>query len=605
MLGGYAGKILRVDLSSGRMRRETISEEWLRKFLGGEGLATRILYSELEAGVNPLSPKNKLIFMTGPLTGTITPAAPRYSVAARSPLTLCIGTSNAGGFFGPELKFAGWDGIIVEGRAEKPVYLLIRDGEVELKDASHLWGKDTYETEEILRREVGGKNLRCACIGPAGENLVLIASILNDKCRLAGRTGMGAVMGSKRLKAIAVEASRRRIEVADEEELKRLSGEIVEKLQANPLVKLLSDHGTDGFFKLLMEEGYGLAKNWTQAGFAVEKLDGENITRNLMVRRTSCFMCPIACHRDVRIDSGPYAGYEGPGPEYETVGAIGCLCLIDDLKAITKASDLCNRYGIDTISTGSIIAFAMECYEKGLITKEDTGGVELAWGNVDAVLEMIRMIAFREGFGNLLAEGSRRAAEKIGGEAPQLAMQVKGLELAMHDPRVKPGYGLSFATNTTGGRHTEGVEGSENPSTIILDQNMHAVVNSTGLCRFAYVALSHEISDAVLFSYVPKLLSAAVGWDITLEEVLKTGERIFNLKRLFNLKHGIGKEEDRLPRRFLEEPLQTGPAKGRICNLKPLLEKYYELRGWNAETGYPTREKLEELELSDLLEDES
>ncbi|MDW8045122.1 MAG: aldehyde ferredoxin oxidoreductase family protein [Nitrososphaerota archaeon] len=612
----YRGKILKVDLSKLVVKDEILDEELLRGYLGGDGVATRLLYDYVPPNVKPFDANNTLIFMTGTLTGVV---GARYEVVSKSPLTNGFGYANSGGSFGPELKRAGYDGIVIQGKAQEPVYLLIYDGAAELRDASHLWGKDTFETEDIIRQDFGDKRIKVACIGVAGERLVKVASVINDRGRAAARCGLGAVMGSKKLKAIAVRGDKP-IPIHDEERVRKIQRDAVKKILEKPFAKLLSKYGTAGLFMLRKEVGYGIVKNWTRDLSELpnhERLSGESITSTILKSRYTCYMCAVGCGRIVEITSGPYAGMVGHGPEYETLASLGSQCCITDLETVAKANEMCNRYGMDTISVGGIIAFAMECYEKGLLEKKDVEGIELCWGNGEAALELIKLIGERKGIGDILAEGVKRAAERLGGRATEFTMHVKGLEVAMHDPRAYYGWALGYATATTGGRHSEGhpplinipeigIKAIDRHSwqglaeMIINSQNAICVINSIGLCYFV------ELMNAQV-AHIPELLSAATGWEgLEWKGLLKIGERIFNLKRAFNIRHGISKVEDTLPKRFLREPLMVGASKGIIVNeseLNKTIEEYYRLRGWDPQTGVPTKEKLNELNLQEVVND--
>jgi aldehyde:ferredoxin oxidoreductase len=597
MVKGYIGRILRVDLSNRKMIEEELEEEFLKKYLGQEGIATRFLYNEVKPGISAFDPENRLIFMTGPLTGTVAPSCGRYSVVCKSPLTGAFGSANSGGFFGSELRFAGYDGLIVSGRSEKPVYLWIHESKVEIRDAHQLWGKDTSDTVDLIQAELSDRKIRVACIGPAGENLVRIASIITDKGRACARTGVGAVMGSKKLKAVAVRGTGK-IAVVDEEKLRKIAKETADTMMQHPRIQLIKEHGTAGILEMVVKAGYGIVKNWTQAEFSgCNNLYGPTMTQTILTKRTTCFNCPVMCGRHVEIKDGSYAGLSGAGPEYETIAALGPLCMNDDLETVAKANNLCNRLGMDTISTGNIIAFAMECYEKGAIRKEDFPGEPLIWGDSASMIELIEKIARREEIGDILAEGVKRAAVKIGKGAEEFALEVKGLEMPLHDPRVFQGFGLAFATGNTGARHTEGMDRTTQADSVIRAQNLHAgSVNSLGLCIFAYFW-----SDSA--GCIPSLLSAVTGWDVNLDQIVHTGEMVFNLKRAFNIRHGFSKEDDRLPKRFTEEPLQDGASKGMVCNLKSMIEDYYGLREWDEKTGKPLKEKLEKLGLAEVSEE--
>ncbi len=597
----YAGKILRVNLSTGEIRTEELCMDTARAFIGGRGYASKILYDELDPSVDPLSPENKLIFATGPLTGTPAPTGGRYMVVTKGPLTGTIASSNSGGFWGAELKNAGYDMIIFEGASDKPVYLYIKDDRVELRDASHLWGLDTHATTDKLIEEFGDKRAKVACIGPAGENLVKMACVINDKHRAAGRTGVGAVMGSKRLKAIVVRGTGK-VEVKDREAFLSTVKAKVEKIRKDPITgEGLPKLGTKVLDNIINQNGLYPTRNFQTGVFEkTHEVCGEALVeKGYLVKNKPCYSCPIGCGRVSKLPSGR----EGEGPEYETGWAFGACCGVGDLIAITEANFLCNELGLDTISTGVTIACAMELYEKGYIPKEDLDkGPELLFGSSEAIVYYTRKIAYREGFGNKLAEGAYRLASSYG--HPELAMTVKKQELPAYDPRGAQGHALEYATSNRGGCHVRGYmispeilgvpeklepqETKGKAEWVKTFQDLTAVIDSAGLCLFSSFALSAE-------DYLD-LINAATGFGYTLEELMKCGERIWNLERLFNLRAGISPEEDKLPERFLKEAMPEGPQKGAVVKLEGLLRDYYKVRGWT-EDGKPTEEKKKELGL--------
>lgn len=598
---GWAGTILRVNLSEGAIQKEALNRNDAKLYLGGRGLATKIMIDEVDPQVDPLSPENKLIFMTGPLTGTMAASPGRYMVISKAPLTGTIGCANSGGHFGPELKFAGYDGIIFEGKAEKPVYLWINDDEVELRSAEHLWGKDVFETTDQVLEETA-EDARVACIGPAGEKGVLFATVMNDKNRAAGRTGMGAVMGSKNLKAIVVRGTKS-VEVADPEKFKEVSTDARRKLKEHPVTgEGLPTYGTGVLVNILNEMGALPTRNWRDGGIfeKAEDISGEALTEKYLVRNKGCFGCSIGCGRLTKIPEGKFKSF-GEGPEYEAEWSYGAACGVGDLAAICKANFLCNELGLDPITMGATIACAMEMYEKGILTKEEVGR-ELNFGDADAIVELTRMTGLREGFGDELALGSYRLAEKYG--HPELSMSVKKQEMPAYDARGVQGMGLSYATSNRGGCHVRGYMTSvevlgipEKLDPLVTDekagwlkifQDLTAVVDSTGICLFTTFAIG--------LPEVANMLRAAVGWTTSDEEILQIGERIWNLERLFNLRAGFTKADDTLPPRLMEEPLPSGPAKGKVNELEVMLKEYYQVRGWNEE-GVPTEEKMAELSL--------
>jgi len=609
---GYMGQILRVDLTNGKVSEEALKEDDCKMFLGGSGLATKYLFDEVSKGTDPLGPDNKLIFMTGPLTGTESPSAGRYCVVTKSPLTGLWGEGNSGGSWGVYLKNSGFDGIIFEGISPKPVYLVIDDGKVELIDARHLWGKGVSETYRLIREELG-EDFNVACIGIAGENLVRYAGIFNDVHRPAGRCGVGTVMGSKRLKAVAARGTQE-IKIANKDAFSQISKRNYDLVNESLLKITLETYGTAMVTDLVNVRGGFPTRNW-QTGVVpdIDKISGITLESTLLVDRKHCYACPISCGRVSVVKSGPYA-CKGEGPEFETIGAFGAMCALENLEAVTLAHNLCDDYGLDVISTGSTIAFAIECYEKGILTKADTDGLELKFGEADVVLGLIHKIAKREGIGDLLAEGTKRVAAKLNKGAERFAMNVKGLELPAYDPRAAKICGLAFVTANRGGDHiTAYVEGPaftdipflcveeskiedvlvENPAEgkVVKDlEDALTVFDCVGTCKFMGMALATE--DWV------DMIGNCVGWDFGVSDFRKAGERVYNLARAFNVREGLTRADDTLPKRLLEEPLPEGPAEGhKVEKLDQMLDAYYEFRGWDKKTGKPTTERLKELEL--------
>jgi len=610
MVGGYAGKILMVDLSDGKISEKTLDLSLAKNLIGCLGIASKIMLEELDPSVKPFDPENKLILATGPLTGSTAPAANKSIIISRSPLTNIWGESVFSANCGIELKRAGYDMLIIEGKAEKPVYLWIHDGTAEIKDANGIWGMDTFSACDAIKKDLGEMKAAAISIGPAGEKLARIASIISDNGRAAGRCGLGAVMGSKNLKAVVARGSGK-ISVAKPEMLDKLRDEIVETVKNK--LKAFSEYGTSRGVASFEEMGNLPIKNWTRGRFpGAEKISGIRMAETILVGKKACFACPVACGRYIRISEGPYAPLEGYGPEYETIAALGSLCMNDNLESIAKANDLCNRFGLDTISVGATIAFAMECYEKGIITKDDTGGIELTWGNHEAIIKMIELIGRREGFGAILSEGSKRAAEKIGEGAERYAIHVKGLELPMHSPYRFKEMGLQYAVSERGACHLRGfsmlpargilfpelglnkkldgftIEGKAHVVKIM--QDACRAVDGLGICKFI------AFFGGIPLKSLAELYTAVTGWETTLEELMKAGERIWMLQRVFNVRMGVKREDDTLPRRFLEEPMVEGAAKGQTVELEPMLEEYYAERGLDRE-GKPKKEKLKELNL--------
>jgi aldehyde:ferredoxin oxidoreductase len=606
---GYAGKILRVDLTRGAIKEQETPERFARAFLGGRGLGAAMLYKELKPGVDPFSPDNVLIFMTGPATGTLLPACPRWEATTKSPLTNMYLCCSVGGFFGAELRFAGYDGIIMRGKAAGPTWLSIIDGKAELHDASELWGLTTEETEVAIRKELKDKRARVASIGQAGENLVRFANIQADS-RSLGRGGAGAVMGSKQLKAIAARGHDR-IEVADEDGLTTLVRELVADMERSQAVQQFSKFGTTQFVDPVNEGGLFPTRNFQAGVFeGAARINAKTMREQLVRKDTACYACPIACGKYSIVGGGEYANTFVEGPEYETLWAFGPQCGVDRLDAIAAANMWCDRYGLDTISTGNVIGFAMECFERGLLSKRDVGDSELKFGDHKLLVELIRRIALREGIGGLLAEGVRNAAEKIGKGSETFAMHVKGLELPAYDPRGAWGMGLAYATACRGGCHLKAwtlkVEvfapkydrfSTEGKAKLVFElQNARAAMDSLGVCIIGSRAIGVEEMERVL--------AVTTGWNLSVKDLLKAGERIYNLERLLAVREGISRKDDILPARLLNETLPNGPAKGVKLGEKDfnrMLDEYYEIRGWDTK-GRPKREKLEEFGIPKLLE---
>ena len=622
---GSTGKVLRVDLSSNTIDIETFDEAFYRRYPGGKALAGYYLLKENPVGVDPLGPENTFVFAGGLVTGSPISVSTRFTTAARSPLTGCYGESEAGGFWGPELKFSGYDVVILKGRAERPVYLWIKDGNAEIRDARHLWGRAPHEAQDAIRSEFGDSRIRVLQIGKGGENLVRYACVTNELRHFNGRTGMGAVMGSKNLKAIAVRGSGRYAEIAfDPDKVAQLGKHLAKSFRDHPLGWALHEKGTPAGVGLLNAAGILPTRNFRQGAFeGVEGILWEAFNEQVLKRHHTCFSCAIACKQGVEVDERYQVSSAYGGPEYETIASCGSCCGVDDIQAVAKANELCNSYTLDTISTGATIAFAMECFENGLIGLEDTGGIDLRFGNADAMLEMIELIARREGFGDLLAEGSLSAAKKIGGHALDYAMQVKGQELPMHDPRGKTGVGLGYAVSDTGADHLTSIHdtmitsedavafqgaralGLQNALSALdlsdrkseqyfLLENWISFGKVAGFCFFGPTPRGYVQVDDVL-----EIVRAASGWDVTLEELLTIGERATNLARAYNVREGFSRKDDILPERLFS-PLENGALKGVSISREEFehaLTVLYEKKGWNPDTGAPTRQRLDELDI--------
>ena len=611
----YAGKFLDVDLGSSHWQEKEIAPEIARNYLLGSGLAAKLYYDEMDPSIAPLDPANPLYVFNGLLTGTFAPAASRSSWCGRSPLTGIWNEANMGGHWGAELRFSGYDGLVLSGRAEKPVYLWIdgRAGRVEIRPAEDLWGKDHFETTELLRAETDPK-AQVASIGPAGENGVRFAGIasgVRGHERLAGRGGMGCLMGSKNLKAIVVRG-RDKPQYHDPGAFR----EFVRTTNASLKEKMLgmSEFGTAG--GVIATEQYGdlALSNWRLGSWEdVERISGQRLRETIWSGHTYCFACPIGCGKEVEIKDGPYAGVRAHGPEYETLAGFGGNLLNDDLESIAKINEMCNAYTLDTISTSGVIAFAMEAYEKGLLTPEQADGLDLSWGNVEAIIALVTKIARREGIGDLLADGVRATAQKLGQDTEAFAIHVKGLEAAYHDPRAFVSLALNYATAARGACHLESLSYWNGYGTLLPDlgygevmerldstpeqakmaydwQNYMSVYNPLGLCKFI-------IKGQVGPETTVELINRALGWEWTSKDLLHMGKKLFQLKRLINLRLGVTAADDTLPQRLLTEPRPSGSAAGVLPDLDAMLPLYYELRGWTDE-GEPSQERLVSLGLA-------
>jgi len=607
---GWMGKILRVDLTSGALRDEILDPVVAKDYIGGRGIGIYYMNRELDPACDPLAPENLLVMATGPLTGTGAPTGARYMVMTKSPLTGAITCSNSGGRFPTELKRSGYDGIILTGRADHPVYLYIHDGRAELRDAAHLWGQTTHEATDRLRGETDAK-ARVACIGPAGEKLVRFAAIMNDKDRAAGRSGVGAVMGSKNLKAVVVRGQQR-VELADPERFKAFNTRILDTFKAGvketPLG--LTVNGTAGVVITTQHLGVLPTKNWQQGTFdGWENIHGEQLTEKYLVSNKACYACPIGCGRKTRVEDSTFAG-EGEGPEYETIYAMGANCMIDNLAAIIKANYLCNELGLDTITMGATVACAMELVDRGYLS-EKVVGRPLPWGDGEALVDLTRKTGYREGFGNRLAEGSYRLAESCG--HPELAMVAKKQEFPGYEPRGAQAMGLAYATSPIGGSHMRGdpayfelfgvpekVDPHEWKGKAKITkayQDLSAAIDAAGLCIFFAVRnLAGKTLD-VPPDGILEYLNAATGADYTLEELMQASERIITAERQFLVRAGISRKDDALPRRLTHEPMPAGPAEGMVCHLEEMLDEYYEVQGWTPD-GIPTAERLAALGLA-------
>ena len=614
MPDGYNGKILRVDLSRGAISIDEPDEDFYRCYVGGRGFVSYFLLRELGGGEDALGPGNKLIFATGALTGVPVAGSGRNSVGAKSPLTNGYGDAEVGGYWGAELKHAGYDAIIIEGKSENPVYLWIEDGKVEIKDARHLWGKTTAECEKLIRKELGDRAVRVAQIGVAGENQVRYACVINDLSHAAGRTGMGAVMGSKKLKAIAVRGHQK-VALSDDRAINSLARRIRDNLKTHRSAVDMSKNGTAGILMPLNTAGGLPTRNFQEGVFeGADKISGEALhDENVMVGKRGCYACSIRCKPEVAVGEPYNVDSTYGGPEYETLGALGSNCGIDSLGAIVKGNALCNAYGLDTISTGVSIAFAMECFEQGILTEKDTGGLKLNFGNAEVMVKLVEMIANKEGIGKVLADGVARAAAVFGNGAENFAIQVKGQELPMHEPRYKQGMGVGYTISPTGADHCHNIHDS------VYTRRISGGLRALGIfqplpCQelsaakvrlLVYGSLWQHVLNCLVFcQFVPlspaqitDLVRGITGWNTTVWELMKVGERCITMARAFDIREGMTKSDDCLPRRFFS-PFASGPLKGVSIDegeLKQAIDTYYAMVGWDKVSGAPTLAKLQEL----------
>jgi aldehyde:ferredoxin oxidoreductase len=606
---GWHNKLLRVDLTHQKVSIEDIDPQVSKDYIGGRGVAMRYLYNEVDPQVDPFAPENKLIFATGPLTASPAPTGNRYMVITKSPLSGALTNSNSGGDFPTWMKRTGFDLFIFEGKAEKPVYLWVNEDQVEIRSAEHLWGKDTHATTDIVLEETN-PNAKVACIGPAGENLALMATIMNDKHRAAARSGVGAVMGSKNLKAVVCQGNKN-TRMYDEAGMKQLSVKISKEVGGDiKKGSSLREYGTAYVPSITNELGILPTRNLQTGVFeGVDKINGPALRDQFLISHKPCYRCPIACGRLTEVDEPGYEG-KGEGPEYETLAALGSSCGIDNLAAITKANYHCNELGLDTISIGMTIACAMEMYEKGMIPEGDIGQ-PLRFGDADAMIAMVQKTAYRQGFGDTLAMGSYRMAEKYG--HPELAVTARKQEFPGYDPRGAQGMGLLYATSNIGASHMEGdlayaevfgvpekldpLSTDRKPELIMRFEDAFALIDAAGMCVFLSVRYVFD-KDVMLWpTRLTELMNLTTGAGYTPAKILTAAERIYNLERLFLIAAGSGSNDDTLPYRMLHEPLTEGPGKGRVVDLDVMLPRFYQVRGWD-ENGVPTPEKLQTLGLA-------
>jgi len=612
--GGYTGKILRINLTNQTSKKEKLPLNVAKDFIGGAGFGIKYLYDEVKAGTDPLGPENKLFFAPGPLSGTAVPCASRIAVTGKSPLTGAVGMCLSGGFFPVELKLAGYDILIIEGTAEKPTYVWIKDGEVRFRDANKLWGTQTSDCQQIIKDDLHDQNVRVACIGPAGERLSKIACIINER-RAAGRKGLGAVMGAKNLKAIAVRGSGT-LDIASPEKFKSARAAMLKAMKESPvLYPHFAKEGTPSNVDNTCALGIFPAKNWSATGaFTPVDQIGVEALESRKIGKEHCSDCPVGCSQLRLAQTGPYAGILTEGPEFETLYSLGGETGVDNMDSIIAADRLCDELGFDTISAGVAVGFAMELFEKGILTTADTGGLELNFGNHQAMLSLIRLMAFREGIGDVLADGVKAAAARIGKGSEKYAMHVKGLELPGYDVRGAKAHGLSYATSYTGADHNRGyafqeIFGVPVPYAVdrfaiegkgkltVWNQDVRtATCDCPTMCVFLLdMAMAPRATESTA-----AFMEAVTGLAFKPDEVTQVGERINNLARAFNVREGFKRADDTLPERLMTEPLQSGGSKGQVISredLNKMLDEYYTVRGWDLGTGVPTRKKLVELNL--------
>lgn len=620
MAGGYAQRILFVDLTNSNIEESRLDEQICREYIGGYGIGAWIICSQRLKGINALGPENTLGFVTGPLTGTPALFGCRFTVVGKSPLTGCWGDANAGGDFGPHLKFAGYDAIFFRGISARPVYLLVDNGKAELRDASHLWGKDVYEVDFALQKEFGN-DARVACIGPAAEKLSLISSVMS-RYGIAGRSGLGAVMGSKKLKAVVAKGRRKPI-IADNKRLSEVRREQLLLLQEG-ILEPFRQSGTACFTVNSIIRGAAAVKNWAGVG-TIDFPEAENLSDKKLIayqkRRVGCWHCPVQCKGELRESTGNYQWEAGAfRPEWETLILFGPNILNSNLDAIIKENDICHRYGLDTMSAGGVLAFAVECYEKGIITKEDTHGLELKWGNHQAHVAMLEKIAKREGFGDILADGVKVAAERIGRGSEEYAVHIGGQEATAREPKLQPGILTQFVMDATPCRHMQGgtrwVEsgrgipelGVEAIQPYVYSNKGYAhkrisalfhVLNASGVCLFGYQEAL--VGAAAQIRYLIDSLNAVTGWEYELEELLEAGDRIATIRRLFNIGEGVNPLQFKVPGRLAgKPPMDEGPWKGIEIDLDTQIKDYLKVMDWDTETAVPSQRALKKLHLEDI-----
>jgi aldehyde:ferredoxin oxidoreductase len=611
---GYTRKILRVNLTEEKVTVEELQNSYLKKYIGGAGLAARMLYDELKPGIDPLAPENKVIFLAGPLAGTIAPTGSRIGAYTKSPMTGGFFHSSAGGNFASELKYAGYDGVVIEGKSLKPLYLFIDNERTELRDASHIWGEGTFRAQEHIKNDIGDEATQVAVIGPAGERLVRFSSVIVG-CRALGRGGLGAVLGSKKFKGLAVRG-KGKLEVHDMQATLETTHNLLNVMRSNPSTgQILPQFGTPVLVNANNALGVFGSRNWQKETFeGAENLSAETMRDKIVVRNKSCFACPLMCGKYCEVVEGPYKGYKNEGPEYENIFSLGAMCGIDSIETVAVAERECDDLGMDAIETGVAIAFSMEASEKGILTPDETDGMELKFGKTEILLPMVRKIGMREGFGDKLADGVKRASENIGRGSEAFAVHNKGMTFAGHSARGLLGHALGYATGPRGGSHHDSRPTGERSGLVPRDtiegkgrytinvNHLNIFTDSMIVCHLAENIWGPiEINQCVV-----DILNVVTGMDITVEEAVETAERIWNVIRAFAVREGLRREHDSLPKRFLTEAIPDGPSKGMVITeemLEKMKDEYYELRGWDIRTGIPSPELLLKLDLPDIAED--
>ena len=608
-MNGYQGKLLIADLTTGTLTDEPLNEKYARDFLGGTGLAARYLFDLVDEKTDPLGPDNPLILMTGLLNGTSGPSVSRWGGATKSPYTGHYGDSNAGAWFGAELKKAGYDGIILKGRAIKPVYLYIKDGQAELRDAAGLWGKDTAQTQEEIKKTCGDKGLQIACIGPASENLVPFGNIMSEHGHSLGRAGLGCVMGSKKIKAIAVRG-RMKLPMADPEGFREVARKAMTEVKEAFLTQWMHEGGTASWVDSAIAYGDGPTRYYTAPTMPeATTISGATMVETCQIGHTACFGCPIRCRKVLQIKEGKYLYEKVEGPEYETLIALGAMMGLDlDMSTAVYLNELCNGYGFDTISGGASAGYAFYLYELGVISDKDTGGLKLTWGNTEAAIELLHLIGKNQGFGAIVAEGTKRMSQRYGRPLDE-AVQTKGLEIPMHDPRAYHSMGLVYATAPRGADHNKsdgyqvdggaghpdlGLDasdrwGDDKAEMVFKSQNFRALTDSLGICHFAQIP----------FSLIVDMVNASTGWDMDMDGLLKAGERIFQLQRALSCKLGINAGDDQLPGLAMR-PIPDGGQEGHVPNMEKMLPEYYAIRDWDQVSGRPSRKRLQSLGMPEI-----